>query len=922
MTLPATLAVSVGPAIAKAILKLWLKDKPFLESIGESINDLISAKTKDVFEKKKAERQFQEIGDRVAQNLFHLFESDGGHLDENGKSAVALAVSDTLEKTPITAQFVLDRRLDPIELANHLLKARPGATIGLSELETALYERIITETSRYIVDIASQLPAFTERSFAELIKKGDQLVEICNKILSEVKRIQEGSEQTNSEQNAARFETEYRLAVGRKLDELELFGVDFTSSINRRHRLSVAYVTLDVQQKTKVSSKPNSGSGVATINSKKDRDEGEDLMPVDVALKQTRRLLIRGQAGSGKTTLLQWVAVMAASHGFDASLSDWNSFVPFFVRLRDYVDKGLPKPEDFPIAVTPSIAGLMPKGWVHEKLKSGNAIILVDGVDEMREAQRADVRVWLKELRDSFPDARIIVSSRPTAIKEGWMDAEGFDDAELQPMELSDIYSFIEHWHSAVRNQLQDEAEIQQLIGLQDHLKLVVRSTPPIRSLTTNPLLCAMLCALNRDRRQNLPSDRIELYEACCHMLAERRDKERRVAMQDYPQLSYRQKRPLIEDLAYWFMSNGWSVVLRQQAEDRLTRRLANMPGLMQNLSGSDVMRLFIDRTGLLREPQPGHVDFTHRTFQEFFAAKAALDEGDIGVLIKAAHEDQWREMIVLAAGLASQKTRETLITGLIQRGDDEPGARHSLHLLAVSCLETSVALEPSVMKEVEARLQKLVPPNNVGEAVGLASAGDLAVPHLRFSHRLYAVEAASCIRALAIIATDAALEALGTYANDRRQTVFNALVKAWQSFDKIEFAKRIFANKTHMWIYYNIRTLEGLECCIRLKQLFIWYAGHLVDLSPLSNLSQLETITIMHCWQLSDLHPISSIASLKEITLKGCTRLTDFSPLEKLPNLQKVRLDMLRKDVNIPEALRNKIVLDIPSKPTEPSAL
>ena len=175
--------------------------------------------------------------------------------------------------------------------------------------------------------------------------------------------------------------------------------------------------------------------------------------------------------------------------------------------------------------------------------------------------------------------------------------------------------------------------------------------------------------------------------------------------MQDYPQLRYSQKRPLIEDLAYWFMSNGWSVVLRQQAEVRLTKRLANMPGLLLNLSGGDVMRLFIDRTGLLREPQPGHVDFTHQTFQEFFAAKAALDEGNIGVLIKAAHEDQWREMIVLAAGLASQKTRETLITGLIQRGDNEPGARRSFHLLASSCLETSVALEPSVMKEVEARL-------------------------------------------------------------------------------------------------------------------------------------------------------------------------------------------------------------------------
>jgi len=308
-----------------------------------------------------------------------------------------------------------------------------------------------------------------------------------------------------------------------------------------------------------------------------------------------------------------------------------------------------------------------------------------------------------------------------------------------------------------------------------------------------------MLCALNRDRRQNLPSDRIELYEACCHMLAERRDKERRVAMQDYPQLSYRQKRPLMEDLAYWFMSNGWSVVLRQQAEDRMAKRLANMPGLTQNLSGSDVMRLFIDRTGLLREPQPGHVDFTHRTFQEFFAAKAALDEGDIGVLIKAAHEDQWREMIVLAAGLAGQKTRESIITGLIQRGDNEPKVRHSLHLLAVSCLETSVALDPAVMKEVETRLQKLVPPNNVGEAYGLASAGNLAVPYLRRSHKYYAVQAAACVRALAMISTDTALDALATYANDGRQTVFNALIVAWQSLTE-QNSRNDYSPKRRTW--------------------------------------------------------------------------------------------------------------------------
>ncbi|MFA6545396.1 MAG: NACHT domain-containing protein [Limisphaerales bacterium] len=907
MSLTSTLAVSVGPAIAKAILKVWLKDRDFLGSIGESITDLVSKKTSDEFAKKKAERQFNEIGDRVAQSLVPLFESDGSALNEGGKIAVAMAVAESLEKTPITAQFLLDRKLDPTELATHLIRSRPAASIGLSASETALYERTLTETSRYVVDMASQLPAFTEKTFAELIKKGDQLVEVANRILDEVRKIQLSSATSNTGQDASRFETEYRLAVGRKLNELELFGVDFASNANRRHRLSVAYVSLDVrQQRSKNSTYPAIDKGEKTGTESEQEQEEEDTVSVNVALQGANRLLVRGQAGSGKTTLLQWVAVKAASHEFESPLLDWNGFVPFYIRLRDCVDKGLPKPEEFPGIVAPSISGLMPSGWVHEKLKSGNAIVLIDGVDEMREAQRVDVRAWIKELCECFPEARIIVSSRPTAIKEGWMDGEGFGDAELQPMELPDIYSFIEHWHSAVREELQDEAQIQELAGIQENLKSVVRNTPAIRSLTTNPLLCAMLCALNRDRRQNLPSDRIELYEACCHMLAERRDKERQVTLQDYPQLSYRQKRPLLEDLAYWLITNDWSVVPRAQAEERLTKRLANMQGLPHGLTGTDVMRLFIDRTGLLREPQPNHVDFTHRTFQEFFAARAALDEGDVGVLVKEADEDMWREMIILAAGLASQKTREEIIKGLIARGDNEDPLRHSMHLLAVSCLETSVALDPEVLRAVEARLQKLVPPNNMSEAWGLASAGDLAVPHLQLNRRFYAIQKAFCIRALALIATDNALEALVSYGDDNLQTVMTALAKAWNAFDRDAFAKRVLSRRKHI-SFNRMNTLDGFEHCTHLERLFIWDAGGIHDLTPISKLQRLREIRLHNCWRLTDLKPLSSAAALETITVSG-VRLSDLSPLADLPHVNSVHVDFLTNDAIIPDSLRNKV--------------
>ena len=52
-----------------------------------------------------------------------------------------------------------------------------------------------------------------------------------------------------------------------------------------------------------------------------------------------------------------------------------------------------------------------------------------------------------------------------------------------------------------------------------------------LRALTVSPLLCALVCALNRERRTQLPRDRMEIYEAALDMLLERRDRERGVEL-------------------------------------------------------------------------------------------------------------------------------------------------------------------------------------------------------------------------------------------------------------------------------------------------------------------------------------------------------------------------------------------------------
>ena len=131
---------------------------------------------------------------------------------------------------------------------------------------------------------------------------------------------------------------------------------------------------------------------------------------------------------------------------------------------------------------------------MHVQLKTGRAIILVDGVDEVSTLQRESVRIWLKDLVEAYPRARYIITSRPRAVEENWMRYEGFSDAELQPMELADIYTFIERWHNAMREALHEDEEKTELEPLAEHLKEEVKRNRPIRNLATNPLMCAMLC--------------------------------------------------------------------------------------------------------------------------------------------------------------------------------------------------------------------------------------------------------------------------------------------------------------------------------------------------------------------------------------------------------------------------------------------
>ena len=307
------------------------------------------------------------------------------------------------------------------------------------------------------------------------------------------------------------FRSRYLLHVSKTLDELEQFGIDV-----RRYRprtlVSVAYLSLQVSTDSRRRvhrDRPDErwfADGRRTA-------PGSSSLRAEAALAEGPRTLLRGDAGSGKTTLLQWLAVTAARSGFSGPLADWNGCVPFLLRLRSYADRALPRPEQLLAGVADPLVDLLPSGWVHRQLRTGRVLLLVDGVDELVPAQRAAVRTWLRGLLAEYPQLRVVVTSRRGAADRNWLTGEGFAPVLLERMSPLDVAAFCRRWHDAMRDAAQRSAVVLPCSAyeLPEYERALLRQLDGrrhLRGLATSPLLCAMLCALNLDRRQRLPSTR------------------------------------------------------------------------------------------------------------------------------------------------------------------------------------------------------------------------------------------------------------------------------------------------------------------------------------------------------------------------------------------------------------------------------
>ncbi|MFI8947394.1 NACHT domain-containing protein [Streptomyces sp. NPDC053750] len=736
-------------------------------------------------------------------------------------------------------------RLGHRELAERLRYGAPTTATGLSADACYFLDSATEWACLHILEFFTRRSTFVARTLVAQTRGQAELIAKVDELITRVPR---------PDARDTAFERRYLSHVAERHNHLTIYGIDLRDSPDQ-WPLEVAYLTLE-----------------ATVNQEPDRDavpgEGASArtrrMPADETLDRESRVLLRGEAGSGKTTLVQWLAVTAAREG---------THVPYILPLRTLIRTGpLPAPAAFLSAVACPLSP--PDGWAERVLGAGRGLVLVDGLDEVPAADRHATRAWLRGLIHAYPGNRWLLTTRPTAVRADWLSQEGFWELSLAPMGRAEVATFVHRWHAAA-----GAPEYEQ--PLLDSL----RTKRDLSRLVTNPLMCGLICALHRERRGYLPTGRKELYDAALTMLLARRDRERGMGTVDGPEMGEEAQLELLQRIAYALVLSGRNEMPLETAEGIVERALPTLASAVGRTDAPEILRTLLLRSGVLRHPAEGVVEFVHRTFQDYLAARYAVEEGHLGVLTSHADDTQWEDVIRMAVAHARPGERALVLRELLAK--EAP----RLTLLALACLEHTAALDPVVRAEVEARAAELIPPRTTEAARELAGAGPLVLELLPGPERLTAQEALGVGVTASVLGReepDGALAVLRRFRDHPDLDVRRQLAGTWHRFDAEEYAREVLDHLDRTDLYLDCETPAQLAA---LAGMAPWAALHVSGPHRAEDMvaavPEPEGVTTLHISDnplLTELDALLRLSSLNRLSHHESPNVAGLDRLAPLP--------------------------------------
>lgn len=371
----------------------------------------------------------------------------------------------------------------------------------------------------------------------------------------------------------------------------------------------------------------------------------EEYMPALDAVQTYQKLIVLGKPGAGKTTFLKHLAIQCNEGHFEPGC------LPVFITLKNFAEA-----DDQPNLLqyislrdlNPSVPVHLAKSQdhlvagFHQVFHAGRALILLDGLDEVRPEDYHRVMTKIRSFSEQYWQCQFVITCRIAAWDYLF---EKFTEVEVADFGEAQIAAFAMSWFKD--KPVKPETFLKHL-----------DQNPRIKQLTVSPLLLTLVC-LAFEESGDCPSNRSELYKEGIDALLKKWDAKRGIQRdQVYKNLSHQRKEDLLSYVAlitfkqkdYFFKQT----LVEQYIADYI-RNFSRTTALADELQldSEAILRSIEAQHGLLIERAKRIYSFSHLTFHEYFAAREiAFHSSSLAMtcqeLVAHVTEKRWREVFLL----------------------------------------------------------------------------------------------------------------------------------------------------------------------------------------------------------------------------------------------------------------------------------
>ena len=274
-------------------------------------------------------------------------------------------------------------------------------------------------------------------------------------------------------------------------------------------------------------------------------------------------------------------------------------------------------------------------------MKSGELLILFDGLDEVPKPNVNNVINKIRDFVHQYSQNRFIASCRAGAYKGGLTD---FAVVEMADFDDSQIEMYINNWFASASNRKMKIAQrCWQALNDPEH--------QAIKALAQNPLSLVLLCAIYEDS-QDFPSSLAILYEKIMDIFLKKWAAEKGVHKDPpmSPYLAIPTVKKLLSEIAAENFKADRLVFSENELIDQIQEFYQRRTDISSGFDASEILDAILVDPGLFVERASGIYTFFHLTFQEYLTANHIVgDTPSIQDLVNQhLYYWQWEKVLLL----------------------------------------------------------------------------------------------------------------------------------------------------------------------------------------------------------------------------------------------------------------------------------